>query len=218
MIGNRYGRLVVQADAGIRGKKYDRYWECLCDCGQRTVVVGHSLKNGGTKSCGCARRETLQRILTTHGRSKNGKSRAYSVWKSMKQRCFDPNCESYSRYGARGITVCDRWLDFNNFLADMGEPPNSRSLDRIDNSKGYSPENCRWATFREQNRNRRSNTVLTVDGVSLCLIEWSERTGLKPATICRRLAAGWDVRSAIFRPLPTKGRWASSRSQWLGER
>lgn len=129
-----------------------------------------------------------------HGHSRrSGRTPEYRAWKRLTDRCYNPKCAAFENYGGRGITVCDRWRGpqgFQNFLADMGEKPNPKhlfSLERIDNNKGYSPENCRWATYQEQARNTRWNRLITYNNETLCLEEWATRLGMKSATLAQRL-------------------------------
>jgi hypothetical protein len=123
----------------------------------------------------------------------------YARWKSMMQRCHDKNADNYKHYGARGITVCERWHDFASFLADMGACPNrSMTLDRIEGDKNYEPGNCRWATKTEQNRNRPSHAVmLTHEGVTLCMADWARRVGMTPNKLRQRINLGWSVERAL---------------------
>lgn len=146
---------------------------------------------------------------------KHGKvgTTTYNVWSSMLARCRNPNCPAFPNYGGRGIDVCDAWISFKGFLADMGERPEGLTLERIDNDRGYGPDNCRWATRSEQGRNKRSTRLLTVDGQTLSMAEWSERTGLKISTIWARIAKGWPESVAVTTPLITerKGKPRGSR-------
>ena len=152
--GVRFGRLIVlgYVRSGTGG---DSVWLCRCDCGVEKNVSGISLKHGRTKSCGCYQVDAL----TTHGKSH---SREWHTWTGMIQRCHNEKNKGHRHYGGRGITVCTRWLSsFEAFYEDMGDRPKGMSLDRIDNNKGYSPENCHWATPKQQTRNRR--VALPVD-------------------------------------------------------
>jgi hypothetical protein len=118
----------------------------------------------------------------------------------MIKRCTNPNFKRYQDYGGRGIKVCDRWMDFANFYADMGDAPPGMSIDRIDNDGDYTPENCRWATTKQQCNNKRNNRILTLNGVSLTATQWCERIGLSQQTLASRLRAGWPVERALTEP------------------
>lgn len=137
-----------------------------------------------------------------HGYARPGRiSPEWSAWASMRSRCELSTHPAYPRYGGRGIQVCARWGVFENFLADMGRRPSSEhSIDRIDNDRGYEPGNCRWATSTEQARNRRSNRQLTIEGVTMSMASWGDRSGVSARIIRDRLNAGWDLEEAVFTP------------------
>ena len=158
MIGKRFNRLVVLKDSGIRTKEQSKKWECLCNCGVTTLVVTRDLNSGNTQSCGCLQREKAKEIYSkcniTHGHS-GKRTPTYRSWESLKQRCLNSNATKFNIYGGRGIMVCERWMIFENFLADMKERPEGTTIDRIDPDGHYELSNCRWATHLEQRHNRR---------------------------------------------------------------
>jgi hypothetical protein len=158
-LGERYGRLVVVADAGRQRRS--RLYLCRCDCGNETRVLGYNLSAGRTRSCGCLHREELARrnvaTKTVHGHASRGRpSPTHSSWAAMLYRCTSPGSKDWPRYGGVGVEVCHTWRRFEEFLLDMGERPPGTSIDRIDPYGNYTPSNCRWATPSEQNRNRRA--------------------------------------------------------------
>lgn len=128
----------------------------------------------------------------------------YARWKSMIQRCYTTSASNYPYYGGKGITVCDRWHDFSAFLADMGECENSKTLDRIDNTKGYGPENCRWATIAEQNRNRSHCVELNHNGRTMILRDWAEEIGISANALAMRIRLGWETERALTQPLKSR--------------
>ena len=160
LVGQRFGRLKVDAEGERRrrpGGQTNRYWRCVCACGNRTEHTTGQLRSGAARSCGCARTEATIRRNTRHGYAKYGSRPAeYEIWRAMRRRCSNPKNDDYQYYGARGISVCSRWDDFAQFYADMGTRTTSKhSIDRIDNDGNYEPSNCRWATAIQQRRNRR---------------------------------------------------------------
>jgi len=146
--GMKYGRLSV-ISRGLKMPSGKYKWNVKCDCGKQLSVEGNNLKTGHTRSCGCLPLEQK----TTHGM---WGTREYTTWRRMKERCLNPNDAGYKYWGGRGIKVCDSWLKFENFFADMGEKPKDMTLERKNNDGNYSPDNCKWATYQEQNNNNRT--------------------------------------------------------------
>lgn len=191
LVGMKFGKLVVMQKSTTKGGR--AYWICKCECGNIAETTTDKLKSGHTKSCGCQR--ALTRVK--HGHSLRSRdSLTYKVWSAMKGRCNNPNDKKFADYGGRGIRVCDRWKSFENFLEDMGEAPDGMSIDRVDNNGHYSPENCRWATQKEQARNTRRNIFLTINGETLCAMEWSEKLS-KPYFRIRYLIRKYGNRSEL---------------------
>ncbi len=176
------------------------YWECICSCGQITIVQGRKLRNAHTQSCGCQRRDSSRINHTTHGLSKLPE---YKIWIGIIKRCENPNIEHWADYGGRGIAICHEWRnDFPAFLAYVGNRPSPKhSIDRYPNNDGnYEPGNVRWAIDVTQSRNKRSNHLLTLNGVTATLSEWSERTGINYGTLKDRIKCGWSHERALTTP------------------
>lgn len=152
LTNQKFGRWLVLSKAQKLLSEKRIFWVCLCECGEQGCVAGGDLVSGHSRSCGCYRKDATVARNTRHG--KFG-TKTHTTWLAMRRRCFDKNFEKYKTYGGRGITVCDRWLDFNNFFQDMGERPEGKTLDRINPEGNYEPGNCRWATAKEQSQNRR---------------------------------------------------------------
>jgi hypothetical protein len=160
LTGMVFGRLTVLAQHGLI-KHIGTTWKCVCVCGNEKIVDRQSLKKGHVRSCGCLCRDHCKALAIKRrqgGIVDGKKTKAYGVWQALRDRCNNPNNPAYKNYGGRGITVCKEWNSFPQFLKDMGEPPSKRSIDRIDNNKGYFAVNCRWATKSEQERNKRPRT------------------------------------------------------------
>lgn len=185
IIGDRFGKLTVQAIADEKTADGRTMLVCRCDCGGSKHVNANTLKRGLVNSCGCLRSEASGR--KTHGKRN---TRAFAIWSSMRQRCENPNSKQFSNYGGRGITVCERWQKFENFLADMGEPAEGLTIDRNDNDKGYEPGNCRWATRIQQNLNRRSVKLHEVEGQKLAVTQIARRYELPKETVRTRIKSG----------------------------
>ena len=210
LTGKIFGRLTVlhRADDYIspKSKKPRAVWHCICTCGKETDVLGENLKRGNTISCGCEKKKTGEKVKI-HGQTD---SRLYAVWCSMKSRCSNPKVPEYRLYGARGIDVCHEWLtNFCSFLRwamENGYDPSSKrgecTIDRIDNNKGYCPENCRIATQKEQMNNVRYNRLLEFNGKIHTLSEWGDIVGKSPSVIRTRIERyGYSIEDALYKPL-----------------
>jgi len=196
LTGLTFGRLTVAGYLGRIGA--NNTWDCVCICGARSAVNGQNLKSGHTTSCGCFHKERTSQSTRKHGASK---SIEYRIWSGMKRRCSNKNEPKFNRYGERGITVCDRWLNsFEAFFSDMGpRPTDKHSIDRIDNNGNYEPGNCRWATDKEQANNTSANILLTINGMTKPLSVWADENGLNRSVIVARVATG-DIGDDLIRP------------------
>lgn len=197
--GQRYGRLVAVRYVRLPG---GNKWECKCDCGAVVLVLGASLGNGNTSSCGCLHREQMSERFRKHGARDRSSPLAseYEIWCGMIKRCENQGSAAFEYYGARGVRVCERWrASFAAFLDDVGRRPSkAHSLDRYPDKNGnYEPGNVRWATAREQAQNTRRNRLLTHDGQTLCISEWARRLGVNEALIRDRINRGWPVARAL---------------------
>lgn len=186
MTGNRYGRLVVIGLVPRNTKAV--LWHCRCDCGVNKICDGHDLRRNSIQSCGCYRIEAIGLAKRKHGMSL---SSLYALWSLMRGRCNNSTLAAYRNYGGRGIKVCERWSEFQNFADDMGDRPAGTSLDRINNNGNYEPDNCRWATQKTQNNNTRRNVLVTLNGVTRNTSQWAEVLGVPASRIRYRLNAGW---------------------------
>ena len=211
LTGQIFGKLTV-VDRAENGNRNRVRWNCHCECGGKTIARSYSLQTGHTQSCNCLMRETNSKAttarLTTHGASV-GKSKGawpdmpyeYKSWSWMRNRVFHPKKDCY-----RNISICPEWDNYETFLADMGKAPSDKhQIDRIDNSKGYSPDNCRWATPRENARNKTNNRLIEWRGEVKCMAEWEEilcpSLGLKPTALRIRINQyGWSIEKAFTTP------------------
>ena len=194
-IGKKYNRLTI-LDAFMKNRYHMA--KCQCDCGKIVITRISALKNNSIKSCGCYQKEMFLKRITKHNQ---WGIPAYTSWDSMIQRCRNKKSRPYVYYGARGITVCDRWLEFSNFLEDMGNRPEKTELERIDNNKGYYKENCRWATRKEQMRNTRQNAFVEYKGEKIPFYEIESRFGIKRTVVWERLhKMKWSVEDALTIP------------------
>lgn len=183
------------------------HWLCKCDCGNEKEIRELSIRFCQVLSCGCIKAEVARtngRKVQTHGHAVTDysmRSAEYKTWCSMKSRCYNPNFPNYSDYGGRGITVCARWRkSFEAFFKDMGPRPLGGvryTIERKDNSKGYTPANCVWATYHTQARNRRSNHKLTYNGKTQTITEWALEVGMSKVTLCWRINQGWPLDRAL---------------------
>lgn len=185
IIGRRFGRLtVVNFDHTDRHR--NSYWICKCDCGNQTLATRGALISGNTTSCGCYNRERVSESSTTHGMSR---APLYKVWRDMHTRCKNERSGEYHRYGGRGIDICNDWMSFENFrdwALDAGYT-NGLTLDRTDNDGSYSPENCRWVTWKTQGNNRSTNRIVEYNGYFHTITEWSEILGINYSTLRGRI-------------------------------
>lgn len=182
----------------------DAMWLCECSCGSTRIVKGGSLRSKTTRSCGCLFEEIRSGgTATTHGQSQTSE---YSVWSAMKQRCNNENIAHYDNYGGRGISVCNRWnVSFETFISDMGRRPSrSHTIERIDNNGNYEPSNCKWATYAEQNRNKRDNVYVTINGKTMVAEDWGKQHGLPRSIVSNRIKIGMTHEEAVYTPLNTR--------------
>jgi hypothetical protein len=194
LAGEVFGNLKV-LERVANAKDGSAQWLCECSCGKRRIIYGTALRAGRNKSCGCLAFRFTASNLNKHGMSK---SRVYHIWQGMINRCSGKSKgKSRDLYFNKGITVCERWKCFENFLYDMGEPEGRQSIDRIDNTKGYSLENCRWATYKQQANNTNRNIFLEVNGVTLTVAQWADQQGIKANTIIYRIRRGWNAERAV---------------------
>ena len=205
LTGKKFGKWTVLKRAANRGKTI--YYLCQCDCGTIAEVRGTGLSSGHTKSCGCLHKEIVSKISIDSRYYKKEYDRLRTVYFGIKNRCYNKNTNNYYRYGAKGITMCEEWknngLAFCEWAIANGYNPNAKrgecTLDRIDNNKGYSPDNCRWITNKEQCRNKRNTIKFTINNETKSLKEWCEIYNIKYSLAYYRLKRGWTLQKALTR-------------------
>ena len=195
LTGQKFGRLTVVCRA-----ENDRYnaarWTCECECGATCIVAGKDLRCGHTLSCGCLRKEAAHN-KSTHGLSR---TRIYRIWSDMKNRCYNRNVPNYKNYGERGIRVCDEWLDPSKFFewAFNSGYTDELTIERIDLDGNYEPENCKWITLKQQQANKTTSHIVTINGKSKCLREWCDDYEIDYKTVHHRInCLGWDAEKAL---------------------
>jgi hypothetical protein len=199
LTGQEFGRLTVIKQAVSKNGRIA--WNCKCDCGKEKDIIAKDLRSGKTQSCGCFMRESVSHRTKTHGQSK---SRLYFIWTTMKQRCENPNSHKAKDYFERGITICPEWHSFDVFQewALANGYSDKLTIDRMDNNKGYGPENCHWTNNKDQANNRRSNVNLTFNGITQTIAQWAESLCMEYNTLHARLSYyGWSVEKALTTPV-----------------
>lgn len=214
LVGKRFGRLIVIEEC-LNRKDGQILWKCKCDCGNYKSVRGNALKIGATTSCGCLQRELTSKRFRKY---ETGSKKLRDVFSEIKQRCLNPKCPDYYLYGGRGINICGDWLSdggvqlFINWSLDNGYRE-GLSIDRINNDKDYSPDNCRWVNNSVQGRNKRTNHMITYKNKTLCMMEWAEITGIPYHTLKRRINKyGWSIEKALETPVRDMKRRKSDES------
>jgi hypothetical protein len=200
--GQKFGRLTV-----IERLENDKWkqarWKCLCECGNYIICITRDLKKGSVKSCGCLHKEIIKKVNTKHGLKK---TRLYRLWNTIKRRCYNKSFEKYKNYGGRGITMCDEWKNdfksFHDWAYANGYDENTKrgdcTIDRIDVNGNYEPNNCRWATNKEQQRNRSNNHFITYEGKTHCISEWAEILDIKPSYLYQKLKKdNFDIKKLL---------------------
>lgn len=201
IIGKKFGRLVVIQNVGKNKRNHNLYL-CKCDCGNEKIICSGSIKSGNTKSCGCLTKEIASQNNRKHGKRN---TKLYSTYNSMKQRCANIKDKYAHIYSLRNIKVCEEWLGENGFLNFYEWAINNGykeylSIDRIDNNKGYSPDNCRWVTMETQQNNRRNNRLISYKGETKTLSQWAKSVNINVGCLWSRLKNGWDIEKALFAP------------------
>ncbi|MBW2003019.1 MAG: hypothetical protein JRI72_00180 [Deltaproteobacteria bacterium] len=196
LTGLKFNRLLVLKQAKSKNNK--RRWLCKCDCGKLVEVITYDLTRGHTKSCGCLNKEKIRKVGKSNTTHNMKKTRQYNTWSHMKSRCTNLKNKNYSKYGGRGITISKKWLTFEGFWDDMKKGYNDNlTLERIDNNKGYCKENCKWATMKIQQNNKRNNRKITYKGQTRGVYEWAEIINISPQLLHWRLKNKWPLEKAL---------------------
>lgn len=196
MSGVRFGALLVVA-RGANNRDGTATWECVCDCGERRVIAGTTLRAGRRRSCGCQSPRFTAERMRKHGLSR---SRTYSIWHGMRQRCESDKAAKKHLYCSKGIRVCERWQSFENFVSDMGLAPDGCSIERLDGNADYRPANCVWATPKDQANNTTRNRRIEWRGRTLTISQWAESINISPNTLLYRIRRGWPTERAMTEP------------------
>lgn len=196
LAGFKFGNWTVLKHLKRRTREGTHLYKAKCICGRICIVRRSGLINGIPGGCGCIRYTNLSKRNFKHGMTK---SPEYRIWAAIKARCLNPNVINTHLYGGRGIKLCNAWMiSFEQFFKDMGPRPSPKhSIERKDTNGNYEPANCKWATSIEQNNNRRNNRIITVNGESKTLAQWSRSSGIGIGTICYRLCHGWSEQDAV---------------------
>lgn len=199
-IGKKNNQLTVIDIKEYPNHKPRTFLICQCSCGNTVEITPFAFNSGHNKSCGCARHGVIKHGLSSHP--------LYHEYIGMINRCYNPSTTNYERYGARGITVCDEWKNspkaFFDWVDSVGGKPEGKTLDRIDNNKGYSPTNCRWSNLEEQQQNRRNSIIITINGETKTLAYWCRLYGLNHETARKRINNGWNPIDAVTTPSKAK--------------
>lgn len=206
LTGQRFGRWTVLRRADHNNQFNKVLWVCRCDCGNEAEVPAATLRNGTSQSCGCRQADISSARMIKHGQST---TRLYHIWAAMKKRCHNPKTRNFADYGGRGITVCAEWETFEPFCEwaiqtgyDENAPTGEYTLERINNDDGYSPDNCRWATKKEQGNNKRNNRMVVAFGETKTLSQWADEYKIPYANVYSRIAvSGWDAEKALTTPI-----------------
>ena len=198
--GQTYNNWTVIKEVNPHG--YQRKFLCRCVCGTEKIVFFNNMKRPNA-SCGCYQRKLISGMFKIHGKSGD---RYYENWCKLKERCYNTHSKDYQNYGGRGIYICRRWRkSFESFYKDMGEKPSkNHTLERINNNGPYAPWNCRWATRKQQSRNKRNNVLISFKGESMCASDWAERLGMNISTLKSRLFKNWSIEKALTTPVRGK--------------